>query len=169
MRMMLNLTASELNGVPSWNLTPGLSLKVQVLRSGVLSQLVASCGTGSILVLKVTRLSKIARIGWPNGPVPTGGSRLFGSVPSTMVNGFPPPAAWAGAAAPGGLVGAAAAAGEDAGAAGAAGLAGAGGADGAQAAAATPANSTRNPRRLIGRSRIVNEPPIVDGQGIAPS
>src|SRR6266852_4814931 len=42
---MVNLTASALNGVPSWNLTPFLSLKVYCLASGVMSHESARPGT----------------------------------------------------------------------------------------------------------------------------
>ena len=39
-----NFTAAALNGSPLWNLTPGRSLKAQVLLSGVTVQLLASNG-----------------------------------------------------------------------------------------------------------------------------
>src|SRR5919199_1189807 len=42
---MVNLTAAALNGVPSWNLTPFLSLKVYVLASGETSHESARPGT----------------------------------------------------------------------------------------------------------------------------
>src|SRR5712691_13080391 len=42
---MVNLTASALNGVPSWNLTPFLSLKVYCLASGEMSHESARPGT----------------------------------------------------------------------------------------------------------------------------
>ena len=42
-------TASALNGVPSWNLTPGRSLKVQVLKSSEWVQDSASFGCASPL------------------------------------------------------------------------------------------------------------------------
>ena len=54
---MVTLTACEVNGVPSWNLTPGRSLNVQVLPSGVASQVVARAGWSSILSLQAVRPS----------------------------------------------------------------------------------------------------------------
>src|SRR5437899_9497517 len=44
-RSSVNLTASALNGVPSWNLTPFLSLNVYCIASGVTSHESASPGT----------------------------------------------------------------------------------------------------------------------------
>src|SRR5437016_11486100 len=44
-RSRVNLTASALNGVPSWNLTPFLSLKVYCLASGETSHESARPGT----------------------------------------------------------------------------------------------------------------------------
>src|ERR1700748_70964 len=41
MRSMLAFTSAEVNGLPSWNFTPGRSLKVKVRRSGEMAQLSA--------------------------------------------------------------------------------------------------------------------------------
>src|SRR5579864_8710122 len=48
-RSQLILTASALNGVPSWNVTPWRSLKVHVSPSGETDQLVARSGSMSVL------------------------------------------------------------------------------------------------------------------------
>src|SRR3954471_19077266 len=82
---MLVLTACEVNGVPSWNLTPGRSLNVQVLPSGVTSQAVARAGWSSIFSFQAVKPSYRLASGCWNGPVPGAGSRLAGSVPSATM------------------------------------------------------------------------------------
>ncbi len=59
-RSKLNLTASALSGVPSWNLTPGFSLKVQTSPSGLDVQDSASPGNT-----------------WPSARSDTSGSKMF--------------------------------------------------------------------------------------------
>jgi hypothetical protein len=49
-----------LNSVPSWNLTPGLSLKLQFLKSSEWVQDKASFGCGSPLSSSAVSVSKIA-------------------------------------------------------------------------------------------------------------
>ena len=58
MRSRLNLTASALNGVPSWNVTPWRSLSVQVFPSGDTRTSCASQGTSPFGVHR-NRPSKI--------------------------------------------------------------------------------------------------------------
>ena len=54
-----NFTAWALKGSPLWNLTPGLSLKAQVLLSGVTVQLAASSGVMDESPLILVSVSKM--------------------------------------------------------------------------------------------------------------
>src|ERR1700716_1707680 len=80
---MVVLTACDVNGVPSWNLTFGRRWKVQAVPSALGSQAVARAGCASIFSFHATRWSYIESSACWNGPVPAGGSSELGSVPST--------------------------------------------------------------------------------------
>src|SRR5437867_6242487 len=103
MRSSVNLTAAPLKGVPSWNLTPFLSVKVYTLASGEMSHLSARPGTnlpgsGSHIrgshTLSVTRMVVSKLVTW--------GSRVSSKSPLNPYTRLPPEA---GAAAAGAAVG----------------------------------------------------------------
>jgi hypothetical protein len=68
-RVKLKQTAAALNGVPSENLTPLRSAKVQIRWFLLTFQPVARLGAGMLVpVLKPTRLSKICPVGRSDSP-----------------------------------------------------------------------------------------------------
>ena len=82
-RMNVNTTASALNGVPSWNVTPSRSWKVQTSLSGLASQPVANHGTSSVLPgANETSVSKMFEQTLTDSPSVTfAGSSLTASAP----------------------------------------------------------------------------------------
>src|SRR3990167_5444283 len=93
-RSKLYFTASALNGVPSWNLTPFRSLKVQVSASLDWVQLVAKSGLSLSLASNRTRKLFIIRpIASPVLLSVLAGSRLSGSAPAAYTR-VPPTWGW---------------------------------------------------------------------------
>src|SRR3982751_4959206 len=87
-------TAAASSAVPSWNLTPGRSLNVQILPVGSLDQLSARPPSSSAVPgLWVIRVSYIWRIGRNDSPSSLKiGSKFFGS-PAPAKMKVPPVAA----------------------------------------------------------------------------
>ena len=74
-RLKLKQTALALNGVPSWNFTPGRRLNVQLRPFFEVDQLVASWGTTTVRPgLRLTRPWKIRLIGRSDSPSETSGA-----------------------------------------------------------------------------------------------